>query len=91
MIAQITKISYFLLPLLFILGVYCYTSFQKLKKAEAIKLQLLYIELDSEKVLSEKLKLTSKKVKKRDSTLYQKLLKIKIGIFNVDFTLSELL
>ena len=91
MITQLTQISYFLLPLLFILGCYCYRSFQKLKKSEAVKLQLLSAEISSEKKVAYQLKNIPKEVQKLNNVTQNKILEIKVGVFNLDFSLNEIL
>lgn len=90
MIDQITKISYFLLPLLFILGGYCYASFQKLKRVEVKKTQLLYAEILSEKEVAHQLKNAPKKVEKFNNATQTKLLKIRVAVFNIDFSFNEI-
>lgn len=91
MIAQITKISYFLIPFLIILGSSFYYSFQKLKEVETKKIKLLYAEISSEKKVAFQLENVPKVVEKINNATQNKLLKIKVAIFNVDFTLNEIL
>lgn len=90
MIVQITKISYFLVPLLFILGLYFNYSFQKIKEVETKKLQFLFDEIKIEKNVSHQLKNVPKEAEKLNKSTQNKILKIKINIFNTCFSLSEI-
>ncbi len=47
------------------------------------------MELDSEKKKANQLKNISEKIKKTNNSTHLKLLKIRVDIFNIDFTLSE--
>lgn len=73
-----------------ILGSYFYYSFQKLKKVETKRLQLLYAEILLEKEVMQHFKKESKKTAGLNNSIEQKLLKIKVSIFNIDFSLSEI-
>ena len=90
MTAQITNATYYLVPLIFILGGYFYVSFQKLKKIETEKLQLLYTEILFEKDIAYQFKNKSKKTNSLNNSIEQKLLKIKLALFNIDFSLNEI-
>lgn len=90
MITQIIKVTYYLLPLILILGFYFYVSYQKLKKLEIDRLQFLYAEIASEKNIKHQLKNTPKEVKKISATTQHKLYKIKVAVFNIDFSVSEI-
>jgi hypothetical protein len=90
LIAQITQISYFLLPLLFILGCYFYSSLRRLKEAETKKLNLLYAEITSEKEVAHQLNKTPKEIEKINNSIHNKLLKIKVDVFNLDYSLTEI-
>ena len=87
---QILKISYYLIPILVILGSYYYYSFQKMKKVKTERLQLLYAEILLEKEVMQHFKKESKKTAGLNNSIEQKLLKIKVSIFNIDFSLSEI-
>lgn len=91
MTTQITQIAYFLFPLLFILGGYYYRSFQNLKSSESRKTALLLAEISSEKEVAYQLKSVSKETQKLNNATQEKLLKIKVGVFNIDFSLGEIL
>lgn len=90
MIPLLIYFSYYLVPIIFILGCYFYFSYQKLKEVEVKKLQFLQAEISSEKKVAHQLKNVPKEVEKLNNTTKIKLLKIKIDIFNTNFTLSEL-
>ncbi|MGK0414278.1 MAG: hypothetical protein ACJA1B_002501 [Polaribacter sp.] len=64
-------------------------KYQYLKYQETKRLELLYVELASEKKIAIRLKNTPKKVQELDRSIQKKLLKIRVNIFNIDFTLSE--
>ncbi len=91
MTIQITKIGYFLLAITILLMGYFYFSFQKIKKAELERLKILSNEIDTEKNIEYQLKDTSKKIQRLNKSTQFKLLQIKIDIFNINFTLSEIL
>ncbi len=67
-----------------------YISYQKLKKSENQNLNLLYLELASEKKMANQLKSVPNKIQKLDYYTQNKLRKIKIDILNINFTLSEI-
>ena len=72
-----------------ILGLY--VSYQKLKKSDYRNLNLLSLELASEKKLANQLNKTPKKVKNLEISINQKIIKIKVELFNINFTLKEIL
>jgi len=84
------KISYYLIPILVILVGYFYYSFQKLRKVETERLQLLYAEILLEKEVAHQFKNVPKKGNKLNNPIEQKISKIKVAIFNIDFNLSEI-
>lgn len=85
-----TLITTILFPLILILIIGLYISFQKLKNSENQALQLVYLDLDKEKNIKNQLKSTSEKITSLENSTQEKILKIKVGIFNIDFTLSEI-
>ena len=90
MIDQIIKSLYIVFPLISIIGIWFYVSFQKLKQTDTKNLNLLCLELASEKKTANLLKNTSKKVELLSNSTHKKLQKIKVDILNIDFTLSEI-
>lgn len=84
------KISYYLIPILVILVGYFYYSFQKLRKVETERLQFLFAEILLEKEVAHQFKNVPKKVNKLNNSIEQKISKIKVAIFNIDFSLSEI-
>lgn len=84
------KISYYLIPILVILVGYFYYSFQKLRKVETERLQFLYAEILLEKEIAHQFKNVPKKVNRLNNSIEQKISKIKVAIFNIDFSLSEI-
>ena len=90
MTAQITNVIYYLVPLIFILGGYFYVSFQKLKKIETERLQLLNSKILLEEQMAYQFKNVSKSTNILNNSIEQKLLKIKVAIFNIDFSLNEI-
>ena len=68
-----------------------YVSYQKLKKSDYRNLNLLSLELASEKKLANQLNKTPKKVKNLEISINQKIIKIKVELFNINFTLKEIL
>lgn len=88
---SLTLISFLIIPTITVLVLGFYVSYQNFKNTENKYLKLLYIELESEKKISKTLKSTTKKVKELDQKTNQKLLKIKVITFNINFTLNEIL
>lgn len=84
------KISYYLIPILVILGSYFYYSFQKLKIAETEKMQLLYEEISHEKEVAHQYKNESKEINRLRISIQQKISTIKVAIINMDFSFSEI-
>jgi hypothetical protein len=72
------------------LSCYFYVSFQNLKKAEALKIKFLYSEISSEKEAAHQLKNVPKKVEELNKSTNNKLLKIKVVVFNFDFSFNEI-
>lgn len=68
-----------------------YISYQKLKKSDYRNLNLLNLELASEKKMANQLNNTPKKVKKLEISTQQKLKKIKVDVLNINFSLKEIL
>jgi hypothetical protein len=87
--SNIFLISFIVYPIIIFLLLRLYNSYQKLKKSETENLNLLKMELDSEKKKANQLKNISEKIKKTNNSTHLKLLKIRVDIFNIDFTLSE--
>ena len=87
---QIIKVTYYLVPLMLILGGYFYVSYKKLRKLETDKLQLLYAEISSEKELEYQFNSAFEAVEKSKISTKNKFLKIKTALFNIEFTLSEI-
>lgn len=89
MISEI-KIYFIILILIIASILWCLLSFHKLKQKEAIKLQLINQELDCEKGMQKKLIQSKMEFSRITANIHEKLLKIKIDIFNLDFTLTEI-
>ena len=87
---QTLKVSYYLIPILVILGSYFYVSFQKLRKLKIDRLQLLYTEISHEKEIAHQFKNVPKSINTLNNSIHQKILKIKVVIINIDFSLSEI-
>ncbi|MGY8909306.1 MAG: hypothetical protein ACKVIG_05495 [Flavobacteriales bacterium] len=87
---QILKISYYLIPVLVLFGMCFYISFQKLKKNENERIQHLYTEILLEEQMAHQFKIVSERTNILNNSIEQKLLKIKVSIFNIDFSLSEI-
>lgn len=88
---NIKKILIILVPITLILVYWFYHVYQNLKMKETKKLQLLNLEFTSEKELFKGLQHSSKKLKKLESKTQYTLLKIKVDILNIDFSLKEIL
>ncbi|MFY9241617.1 MAG: hypothetical protein WAO74_01170 [Polaribacter sp.] len=91
MITQITKTAYFIIPLLFILGVYFYYTFKKFKEVDSKKLALLYAEIALEKRIALELQDAPKIIEKLEYSFHNKLQKIKVAVLDVNFSLKEIL
>ncbi|MGJ8743011.1 hypothetical protein [Polaribacter sp.] len=61
-----------------------------MKETTQHKLSVIYNELEIEKKNSVQLKSVQKKVKRLEQKTFQKLVKIKVDILNIDFTLGEI-
>lgn len=75
--------------LLFII-LFLMQKYQKLKLVEKTKLNYLFLELNKEKKVSEKLKKNNIKIKKMKIKTQQKLNQLKIESLNISFSLSEI-
>lgn len=87
--SNLILILFIISPIIFFLLLGLYFSYQKLKNAEIENFNLLELELDSEKKKAHQLKNVSEKIKIINNSTHLKLLKIRVDIFNIDFTLSE--
>jgi hypothetical protein len=67
-----------------------YYSYLKLKKSEYKKLELISIEISQESKIEKQLIKSASKLQVLEKNTQNKLQKIKVGIFNMDFTLSEI-
>lgn len=65
-------------------------SYSKLKQKEILRLQRVYQEINFEKGIKEKLKYVKIETSRTESKIQEKLVKIKIDIFNLNFTLNEI-
>lgn len=65
-------------------------NYKKMKETTQHKLSVIYNELEIEKKNSVQLKSVQKKVKRLEQKTFQKLVKIKVDILNIDFTLGEI-
>ena len=90
MINQLIKLTFFLIPLLFILGAWFYYSFQKLKRLENEKLESLYAKINAEENIAMTLKNTPKETAFLMATTQNKLQNIKVAFFNINFSLNEI-
>lgn len=86
-----TIIPLFVSLIIVIIIWFFYVSYQKLKRLENEKLNLLYLTLASEKKKANQLKNVSKKVEKIEVSTQRKILKINVAIFNLEFSLKEIL
>ncbi len=83
-------IFWFLLLLKVVLIIYFVINHQKLKAVETNRLNLLYAEYKAEKNKAIKLKKTPKQIQLLKKNTHQKILKIKIDVVNIRFTLNEI-
>ena len=67
-----------------------YYSHLKLKKSEHKKLEIISIEINQESKIEKQLVKSSTKLLVLEKNTQNKLQKLKVIIFNVDFTLSEI-
>jgi preprotein translocase subunit YajC len=88
---QLTQISIFCFLLLIIIIIHFYFSFQKLKTNENKRLNTLSSQIISEKNIATKLINISSEIATLDNFTQKKILNIKVAIFNIDFTLKEIL
>ncbi|OAD46706.1 hypothetical protein [Polaribacter atrinae] len=65
-------------------------TFQKTKEVEEEKISLINLELASEKKIANQLKGIPKKVERLNYSTQNKLLRIKVSVFNLNFTFDEL-
>lgn len=66
-------------------------SYQIFKAVENISLEPVYSAFTTEKKIANLLRGTSKKIALLNNATQEKFIKIKVGIFNLDFTLSEMI
>jgi hypothetical protein len=81
----------FTLFLVICISIYLINDFKKLKTNEIDKLNYIFLELETEKKIAGRLKNTSNKIQKLEVLNQSKFLKINVDIFNLHFTLSEIL
>lgn len=87
--SNLILIPFIISPIIFFLLLGFYLSYQKLKNSEIENFNLLKLELDSEKKKAHQLKNVPERIKIINNSTHLKLLKIRVDIFNIDFTLSE--
>ena len=80
---------FILTPILFVIGFWCYYDFKSFKEKENSELNTLYCDLEAEKQLKERLKKTPDEIYNIEKNIHQKILKIKIDIFNLNFSIKE--
>lgn len=65
-------------------------TYHQIKSTEEKKINFLYAELSSEKEIYNQLKNADVEVKRIEKNIKIKLIKIKVNVFNINFTLSEI-
>ena len=80
---------FILTPILFALGFWCYYDFKKNKLKESEKINALFLDLELEKKRKIYLDTKSGIVLNTSKEINKKLLKIKIDIFNLNFSIKE--
>ena len=90
MLQLINRSLFIISPIILILGMCFYYSYLKLKKSEYKKLELISIEISQESKIEKQLIKSASKPQVLEKNTQNKLQKIKVGIFNMDFTLSEI-
>lgn len=87
---NINKILIILVPITLMMVLWFYKNYQLLKVEETKKLQLLCLELASEKNIFIALQNSSEEINTIENKTQHKLLKIKVDLLNIDFTLKEI-
>ena len=82
-------IPFIIPPIIIVLLLGFYLSYQKLKESEREHFKHLYLELDSEKKKAHQLKNITERIKIINNSTQRKILQIKVDIFNIDFSLNE--
>lgn len=83
-------IPFILVPLILSILYWFSKTYQEFKIEESKKIHLIYLELTSEKNIEHQLKETSLEIEKLENSIKNKLLIIKVAVFNIDFTLKEI-
>ncbi|MFC4267396.1 hypothetical protein [Polaribacter marinivivus] len=81
---------FILTPILFVIGIWCYYDFKKFKLKESEKLSVLFLNLEAEKKRKLFLETKSESILNTRNDINKKLLKIKIDIFILNFSLHEI-
>ncbi|WP_339662960.1 hypothetical protein [uncultured Polaribacter sp.] len=88
---HINEILIILVPVTLMLILWFFKNYQELKAKETKKLHLLNLEFASEKKLFIALQNSSKELKTLELKTHYKLLKIKVDLLNIDFSLKEII
>ena len=79
-----------LLFLVLIISIYFFVTYKYLKIEESDRLKFIYSEIETEKKISKQLKHLPEEIKALQKGTHQKVQMIKIGVLDIDFTLSEI-
>ncbi|MDP5107163.1 MAG: hypothetical protein NWQ31_13450 [Polaribacter sp.] len=88
---HVNEILIILVPVTLMLILWFFKNYQELKTKETKKLHLLNLEFASEKKLFIALQNSSKELKTLELKTHYKLLKIKVDLLNIDFSLKEII
>ncbi|WP_159946878.1 hypothetical protein [Polaribacter septentrionalilitoris] len=87
---NINTISLFLLFLVAVISIYLIIKYKRIKIEESDRLKVIYAEIETEKNISKKLDHIPLQINSLQKRTQQKIQTIKVGVLDIDFTLSEI-
>lgn len=87
---NINTISLFLLFLVAVISIYLIINYKRIKIEESDRLKVIYAEIETEKNISKKLDHIPLQINSLQKRTQQKIQTIKVGVLDIDFTLSEI-
>lgn len=87
---NINTISLFLLFLVAVISIYLIINYKRIKIEESDRLKVIYAEIETEKNISKKLDHIPLEINSLQKRTQKKIQTIKVGVLDIDFTLSEI-
>jgi len=87
---NINSITLLLLFLVTIISIYLIINYKRIKIEESERLKVIYAEIEAEKSVSKTLNHMPQEINSLQKRTQQKIQTIKVGVLDIDFTLSEI-